>query len=78
MSTNATVCGNCGTENPPGRDECLRCGLPLTGSGGQELRAELAARDDDSLSRGPIGPGYAPTWPITLPPDEPPSRAGRE
>lgn len=74
MSINTTVCGNCSTENPPGRDECIECGLPLIRSGGQELRAELEAQDDDSIFRGPVGPGYAPIWPTTLPPDDPPVR----
>lgn len=27
---NPTRCGNCGTENPPGQEFCIRCHAPLT------------------------------------------------
>lgn len=49
MSANAVVCGNCGTENPPDQDECTKCGMPLTGSADQELRAELEEQNDEGL-----------------------------
>lgn len=71
MSVNATTCSNCGTENPPGTDECIKCGMPLTASAGQELRAELEAQDDagllgprdDVTPLGPLGPLYTPYEP---------------
>jgi uncharacterized OB-fold protein len=27
---NPARCGNCGAENPPGREVCIECGAPLT------------------------------------------------
>jgi len=30
---NPTRCGNCGAENPPGQEFCIKCGVPLTISG---------------------------------------------
>lgn len=76
MSANPVTCGHCGTENPPGRDECIECGLPLTRSGGQELRAELEAQENAGLLSPAADPAYGVTWPVTLPPDDPPSRRG--
>ncbi len=49
MSANATVCGNCRTENPPGTDECTKCGQPLTGSADTAVRTQLEAQGDDTL-----------------------------
>ncbi|HEY7030945.1 MAG TPA: zinc-ribbon domain-containing protein [Thermomicrobiales bacterium] len=34
---NPTRCGNCGTDNPPGQEFCIRCHAPLT------LAADAAA-----------------------------------
>lgn len=74
MSANPTVCGNCGTENPPGTDECVKCGMPLTRSGGQELRAEVDAENERGAFGLPAEATYARTWPAVPPPADPPSR----
>jgi uncharacterized OB-fold protein len=37
---NPTRCGNCGTENPPGQEFCIKCHKPLT------LAADAAALED--------------------------------
>lgn len=32
MASNPITCGNCGTENPPDQDFCIKCGQPLSRS----------------------------------------------
>lgn len=49
MSSNATTCSNCGTENPPGRDHCVKCDQPLSASADEGLRANLDAQDRGGL-----------------------------
>lgn len=49
MSANPVVCGNCGTENPPGTDECTECGQPLSGSADMAVRTQLEAQDTNTL-----------------------------
>jgi hypothetical protein len=84
---NPTVCGNCGTENPPGQDFCLKCHAPLTLSADptvlegtpeapDELR-RLEGGDDEppgSVVVGGLGaaPIVMPTESLDPDPDEPP------
>jgi ribosomal protein L40E len=46
---NPTTCGNCGTENPTDAEVCQGCGLPLTRSGGEELRERDEAQIEDGF-----------------------------
>ncbi len=49
MSANPMTCSNCGTENPPEANECVNCGIPLTASADQEMRAELEEYNNEGL-----------------------------
>ena len=49
MSANPTTCSNCGTENPPEADQCVQCGMPLTGSADEALRTQLEEQNDEGL-----------------------------
>lgn len=61
MSLNPVTCGSCGTENAPDNDVCVKCGLPLTGSGDEALRENLEAQDQGGLigGGGTVGAGGA-------------------
>jgi hypothetical protein len=62
MSANAEVCSNCGTENPPGRDFCIKCGAPLTESAAEGLETQREAMREG----GVLGTEY----PSVTPPGE--------
>ncbi len=49
MAANTTTCSNCGTENPPRQDFCVKCKQPLTGSADEGLRENLDAQDSGSF-----------------------------
>lgn len=60
MSGNAMTCSQCGTENPPGRDYCVKCGAPLTASAEEAVRTNLDAQERGSLlapDQSELGPG---------------------
>lgn len=61
---NPTVCGKCGTKNPPNTEACVQCGTPLTSgdSTDESLRSavdldydqeEMAAAEDELPSLAP-------------------------
>ena len=72
MSGNAVVCGNCGTENPAGTDECIKCGQPLTGSAEMAVRTQLEAQGDgnprDARQDGTIGGDFTGQGAPIIPP----------
>ena len=49
MSANRMECGNCGTVNEAGRDTCVKCGQPLTGSAEEGLRTQAGAQEHGSV-----------------------------
>lgn len=49
MSVNPTRCSNCGTDNPPEADKCVKCGMPLTGSADEALRTQLETENAGGL-----------------------------
>ena len=50
MSGSTMQCSNCGTVNEAGRDTCVQCGQPLTGSADEGARTQLAAQDRGALT----------------------------
>ena len=48
MSGNRMQCSNCGTVNEAGRDTCVQCGQPLTGSADEGLRTQIGAQEHGS------------------------------
>lgn len=56
---NPTRCGNCGTDNPPGQELCVRCHAPLTVVGDAALldRAPEALDDPAQYDTGAAGEG---------------------
>lgn len=51
-TTNEERCGNCGTINPLGQDNCIKCGEPLTASAGMAERANAEAVSDAAVMGG--------------------------
>lgn len=49
MSGNMMTCSSCGADNEPGRDTCVKCGKPLTGSADEALRGNLDAQNAGGL-----------------------------
>jgi hypothetical protein len=49
VSANTETCSHCGAENPPGRDTCVKCGQPLTGSADEAVRTQLDRQEHGSL-----------------------------
>ena len=85
MSANTETCSNCGAENPPGRDTCVKCGQPLTGSADEAMRTQLDRQEHGSLiapekgSAPAVDPAMGGTLnaPLPLDPDPtPPEREG--
>jgi len=64
MDGNPVTCGNCGTENEPGADECVECGLPLTRSADEAIMAAEEAQAQDSVLTSPVPgqPGVENTY----------------
>jgi hypothetical protein len=85
---NPTRCGNCGTDNPPGQEFCLRCHASLTLAADAtvldttpEALDNPATYDPDAADTAPGtvllggmggGPAYLPTDPLDPEPDRPP------
>ena len=78
MSGTTMQCSNCGTANEAGRDTCVQCGQPLTGSADEGARTQLAAQGRGALTApedtptldpraGDVSPGLSPlAGPTTL------------
>ena len=51
---NPTVCGNCGTKNPPDTELCVQCGTPLTSgdSTDESLRSGVSREYDQEAMAG--------------------------
>ena len=52
---NPTRCGNCGTENPPGQEFCVRCHAPLTLAADAVALAGTPEAEDEPRSYEPEG-----------------------
>ena len=82
---NPTRCGNCGTDNPPGEEFCVKCGAPLTITADVDVLADTpealdnpAQYDADAADNAPGtvlvgGMGGAPqVMPMPVEPERPP------
>jgi hypothetical protein len=87
-NSNPRRCGNSGTLNPPGKEFCIKCGVPLTlMAGAAELEGTPEAPDElrrseggeadelpETVIMGGVGGARipVPTEPIEPDPDQPP------
>lgn len=58
---NITVCGRCGTTNPPGVTACAECGAPLVAPDSTDagLRAVEGYAEQDEGREAQVPPGIA-------------------
>ena len=71
MSVNPTTCSNCGTENPPESEQCVNCGLPLTGSADEAMCNQVEAQSDEGLLDARVDEASTAPGQGSLPPTPP-------